>query len=472
MKLHRTLYLKLIFSYMLFFLASFIMISAINSRMILNDLTKTRADSLYRESQYVATTYGNDIYKGFEAREKSLDQLKAIDTYISAEIRIIDTNGYQVLDTRSDDNPVFSDFDPAAIGSYYLVGDFYGVFEEDYLSVFYPIVNNYNVRGYVVIQMPMSDIYASRDRLMTISYLTMLFMYALSLIILVTFSLHVYIPVRRITRAAEEYASGHYSYDPDVHAKDEIGYLAGTLHYMASEIGRSEENQRKFIANVSHDFRSPLTSIKGYLTAMLDGTIPREMYEKYLKVVLNETDRLTKLTNGLLELNSLNHKGVVLTITNFDINGAIRQICETFDVLCSEKKISIELILSGEKLYVSADMGKIQQVFANLMDNAIKFSHTNSIIKVETTEKGEKVYVSVKDSGIGIPKDAQGMVFDRFYKTDLSRGKDKKGTGLGLAIAKEIIQAHNQNINVISTEGVGSEFIFTLAKARDQKEKD
>ena len=105
------------------------------------------------------------------------------------------------------------------------------------------------------------------------------------------------------------------------------------------------------------------------------------------------------------------------------------------------------------------------------MDNAIKFSHSNSIIRIETTEKSDKVFVSVKDSGIGIPDDAQKLVFDRFYKTDLSRGKDKKGTGLGLAITKEIIQAHNQNINVISTEGVGSEFIFTLAKAKEQEEE-
>lgn len=107
-------------------------------------------------------------------------------------------------------------------------------------------------------------------------------------------------------------------------------------------------------------------------------------------------------------------------------------------------------------------MGKIQQVLYNLMDNAIKFSHSDSVIKIETTEKRNKVFVSVKDSGIGIPKDSLKLIWDRFYKTDLSRGKDKKGTGLGLSITREIIQAHNENINVISTEGVGTEFIFSL----------
>ena len=163
MKLHRTLYIKLILAYLLFFLLSFVMISSINSRMILNDLTRTRAESLYRESRLVATIYGNEIYSSKEKREDALEQLQAIDTYISAEIRVIDVNGRQILDSRSSETPVFKDFAPGDIGSYYLVSDFYGTYEEDHLSVFYPITSRYSVRGYVVIQMPMSDLYASRQ---------------------------------------------------------------------------------------------------------------------------------------------------------------------------------------------------------------------------------------------------------------------------------------------------------------------
>ena len=130
--------------------------------------------------------------------------------------------------------------------------------------------------------------------------------------------------------------------------------------------------------------------------------------------------------------------------------------------------IGIELVLTGEQLIVNADLDRIQQVLYNLLDNAIKFSHNDSIIKIETTEKNSKVLVSVKDNGIGIPKESQKLIWDRFYKTDLSRGKDKKGTGLGLSIVKEIIRSHGENINVVSTEGVGSEFLFTLAKVDDE----
>lgn len=244
-----------------------------------------------------------------------------------------------------------------------------------------------------------------------------------------------------------------------------MGYLAAALSYMAGEIARSEDDQKKFVANVSHDFRSPLTSIKGYLEAMLDGTIPPELYEKYLTIVLNETERLTKLTNSLLTLNNLNTKGILLEKTDFDINQVIRNVAASFEGTCREKKIAIELILTGEEMYVTADMGKIQQVLYNLLDNAIKFSHHNSMIKLETTEKHNKIFVSVKDSGIGIPKDNLKLIWDRFYKSDISRGKDKKGTGLGLSITKEIIQSHGEHINVISTEGAGSEFIFSLPEA-------
>jgi signal transduction histidine kinase len=241
-----------------------------------------------------------------------------------------------------------------------------------------------------------------------------------------------------------------------------MGYLAATLSYMAGEIAKGEDNQKKLVANVSHDFRSPLTSIRGFLEAMLDGTIPPEDHEKYIGIVLNETDRLIKLTNSLLTLNNLNTKGMILEKTVFDLNQVIRDTVAAFEPSCTGKKISVDLVLTGEVMNVEADMGKIQQVLYNLLDNAIKFSHHNSVIKIETYEKHSKVFVSVKDNGIGIPKDSLKQIWDRFYKTDLSRGKDKKGTGLGLSIAREIIRSHNENINVISTEGVGTEFIFSL----------
>jgi signal transduction histidine kinase len=236
---------------------------------------------------------------------------------------------------------------------------------------------------------------------------------------------------------------------------------------MSGELSKLDDYQKRFVANISHDFRSPLTSIKGYAEAILDGTIPHDMQDKYLNIILFETERLNKLTSSLLELNRFETHGAILDIVSFDINLIIKKTAESFEGSCREKKITLNLVFASRETYVDADVGKIQQVLYNLIDNAIKFSHNNSKIKVTTEERGDKIFVSVKDYGIGIPKDSIKKIWDRFYKTDASRGKDKKGTGLGLSITKEIIQAHNENINVISTEGVGTEFVFSLTKSAE-----
>jgi signal transduction histidine kinase len=293
----------------------------------------------------------------------------------------------------------------------------------------------------------------------------LLLIFLLSLIILIFFTELVYRPLRKIIRATEQFAAGNYHYELNIESDDELGYLSASLKYMTSQIENAEEDQRKFIANVSHDFRSPLTSIRGFLEAMLDGTIPPERYDHYLRVVLGETERLTKLTQGLLTLNNLNSGGILLQRTDFDINAVIRSVAASFEQTCRSRNLQIRLLLMGKLLYVNADLEKIQQVLYNLVDNAVKFSRENTEITIETTEKGETIFVSVRDNGIGIPKDDQKLIWDRFYKTDLSRGKDKKGTGLGLSIVREIIRAHGENINLVSTEGVGSSFTFTLRRS-------
>lgn len=303
-----------------------------------------------------------------------------------------------------------------------------------------------------------------RDTLLESVYITILVIFALSFSILIAFHFFVYRPLRQITEVAQQYASGNLEYEIPVTSGDEIGYLSASLNYMSTQLQDMDDYQKKFIGNVSHDFRSPLTSIKGYLEAMADGTIPPEMQERYFKILLFETERLRDLTEDLLSLNEFDTKSLLLDYTTFDIHEVIKNTVASFEGTCEQKKISIELLLSSKVQNVTADKRKIQQVLYNLVDNAIKFSPNDSEITIETRDKSGKVFVSVKDNGIGIPKKSITKIWERFYKTDLSRGKDKKGTGLGLAIVKEIIQAHNENINVVSTEGVGTEFIFSLSK--------
>lgn len=191
------------------------------------------------------------------------------------------------------------------------------------------------------------------------------------------------------------------------------------------------------------------------------------MQDRYLKIVVDETDSLEKLTQSLLTLDKLDSKGRPLHMKDFDINRTIKNTVATFEAICRKKMITIELHLESETLMVHADMEQIQQVLYNLIDNAIKFSSDNSIIKAETSGTARYGFCICERFRVwGIPKEKQHKIWDRFYKIDSSRGKDRKGTGLGLSIVREIIAAHNQNINVISTEGVGTEFIFTLEKSK------
>lgn len=473
----KTLYLKFVLAYFIFGVFSFIVVTTFVPNMTMEHLTREKAKSLYEEATYIASTYASGLYANETDLETVKMQLDSLSVYLDSTIRIINPSGRLVLDTNIplnvEDVVMIENFDPTVTsGSYYIVDNFFDSFDSDMLSVLAPITFEYKVRGYVVIHCDINDIQESCNSLLSISYITLAIMLLLSLIILIFFTEMVYIPLRKITHATEQYAAGNMHYEFQVESEDEIGYLAACLNYMASQIAGAEDDQKKFVANVSHDFRSPLTSIRGYLDAMLDGTIPPEMHQKYLEIVLNETERLTKLTNSLLTLNNLNTKGMLLDRTDFDINDIIRRTAASFEGTCRQKTISIELILTGEEMYVNADMGKIQQVLYNLIDNAIKFSHHDSAITIETSLKKNKLFVSVKDTGIGIPKDDQKLIWDRFYKSDLSRGRDKKGTGLGLSIVKEIINSHGENINVISTEGAGSEFIFSLSLSAENEEED
>ena len=457
-----SLNLKYFLSFLVFGLCCFLCISTVTSRLMMENAVSAKASSFYQEGIYLSDQYVVNYFEEQENRNTLSairSHLASLDTYLNARIWLISRDGELILDSGDSGTvqerrviPEFNSVLPG--GKYYMTEDFFGMFSEQTLSVLIPVSHNYHVRGYIAIHTPMSVIVREKEGYLISFYITMILLLGLAFLFAAANWLMIILPIRRIRRGAGEYALGNYSVPIHMNREDELGFLADTMDFMAESLKDQEEDQRKLISNISHDFRSPLTSIKGYIEAMLDGTIPSEMQEKYLNIVLRETERLTK-----------DPKQNRLCKTRFDINTIIKNTAATFEGTCTSRHISIELLFTDWESYVYADMGKIQQVLYNLIDNAIKFSPPDSTITVETTLKYEKLFVSVRDTGAGIPKDSLKKIWERFYKTDISRGRDKKGTGLGLAIVKEIIQLHNENINVISTEGVGTEFIFSLSRA-------
>ena len=466
-----SLSLKFVLTYIVLGIVGFVLLNTEGIRILDRYVVSNESSRLYTSAVSLSSTKVIRSYQDEESLESAYEMLQTVAATEQVDIMIIDSQGQLVLDTSTPLADTRSDaltgFDPTASkNSYYTIDDYFGYYGEEQLNVTVPITINMSTRGYIALHEAYSHILADRENLLALIvkfYLAGLILFCLPLILLL---LIVHRPLNKIINGAREFASGNLEYQIPIHTADEMGYLSNTLNYMADEMRQNDQFQKNFISNVSHDFRSPLTSIKGYVEAILDGTIPHEMQDRYLKIVLFETYRLTKLTQGMLQLNDLDAKAYMLNIQDFDLNQLIKNTAASFEGTCRERHISIELLLASPKEYVSADMEKIQQVMYNLIDNAIKFSDKHSMITIETTCKNELVFVSVKDQGSGIAQKDLSKIWNRFYKQDLSRGKDRTGTGLGLSIVKEIINTHKQNINVISTEGVGTEFIFTLARAK------
>lgn len=463
------LHLKFIALYIIFGFLALFTTATLTDQLVVQQIKNNISQTLYREATLIADQYLPSYFTEDASLYAVQSQLSAMRIYLNSSLWFVDHTGTMITSSNIEGTKrpdKIKNFNPAEIGgNQYIEGTYHGYFDEDMITVMAPVTYSFYTRGYLLIHCPISTIEKRCQPIMIQVYISLLVIFLLSFIFLLGVQFFVYRPLKQISEAAKQYALGNLDYEIPVHTHDELGYLSASLNYMAAQLKDMDDYQKKIVANVSHDFRSPLTSIKGYVEAMADGTIPPELYSKYLNIILFETERLTDLTRDLLSLNEFDTKELMLDKIEFDIQDAIKKTAASFEATCKGKHITIELLLMPGTVTVFADKRKIQQVLYNLIDNAIKFSDPNSNITVEVTEKIGKAYISVKDYGIGIPSKEQKKIWERFYKSDLSRGKDKKGTGLGLAIVKEIIQAHDEHINVISAEGVGTEFIFSLTRA-------
>lgn len=463
------LHLKFIVLYIIFGFLCLFTAATLTTQLVTNRLMEDTSHTLYKEASLIASDYMPSYFTNDSPLYAVQSQLAAMRLYLDASLWFVDNTGEMITSSNIEGTSApeaIEDFNPAEIGgSQYISGTYHGYFDDDVITVMAPVTQGFYTKGYLLIHSPASNIEDQCRAVMIPVYITLCVIFLLSFIFLLGVHFMVYRPVKQISEAAKQYALGNLDYEIPVTTHDEVGYLSASLNYMAAQLKDMDDYQKKIVANVSHDFRSPLTSIKGYVEAMADGTIPPELYGKYLGIILFETERLTDLTRDLLTLNEFDTKELLLDKTEFDIQEVIKNTAASFEAVCTPKHISIELLLMPGTILVYADTRKIQQVLYNLIDNAIKFSENESTVTVEVTVKGDKAFISVKDHGIGIPRKEQNKIWERFYKSDLSRGKDKKGTGLGLSIVREVIQAHDEHINVISTEGVGTEFIFSLTRA-------
>jgi len=360
------------------------------------------------------------------------------------------------------------------------IGNFYGFFKNDvfmknrlgesWLTLEKPLrykdeSGKEKTIAAVFLHTPVPEVQKARKSVFKLFEISMAIAVLISIALVYIFSLKITRPLKQINNAAKVIAGGEFSKRLEIGSNDEIGELSKSFNQMVTALQNLEEMRRGFIANVSHELRTPMTSIRGFVEGILDGTIPPEKQKEYLTIVRDETNRLNRLTNDILDLAKMEAGEATLTCREFDINELVRRCIIKLESLIVKKDIQVEANFEDEELFVNADPDAIERVLYNLIHNATKFTAENGKIFINTAVQRDKVLITVADNGIGIPKDEVDLIWERFYKSDKSRSKDKGGTGLGLAIVKNIVNEHKQEIWVESEPGKGTKFTFTLNKA-------
>ena len=270
-------------------------------------------------------------------------------------------------------------------------------------------------------------------------------------------------PIRAIREAVAAFAGGDFTARAPVTGSQELRELATAVNQMAQDLGNLEESRRSFVSSVSHELRSPMTCIQGYVEGMLDGTIPPEERGTYLKTVLSETQRLTKLVHDLLELSRFESGNFPLNRTVFDIDELILSVLFKYEQAIEKKSMLVDISFREQPLYVNADSDRIVQVLTNLIDNAVKYGAEGGQLTVRAEPEGGLARISIRNEGPSIPPEDLPFIFDGFYKVDKAHTSGK-GTGLGLSIVKRIVEQHGQTITVSSAASLTT-FTFTLEKS-------
>ena len=348
------------------------------------------------------------------------------------------------------------------------VGTLGGLYETTSLTVGVPIhYNDENaIIGGVFVSLAMPEINELRSGIIKIFLFAVSLVLIITLIIIFSTSSRITRPLKALNNASKAIADGHFERRVALTEQNEIGELGDSFNKMAESIEHLEDMRRNFIANVSHDLRTPMTTISGFVGGILDGTIPPEKHEQYLSIVLDETKRLSRLVTDLLDLSKLEQGNFNLEIRELNINELLRLSIIKSEKRITDKDIQLTVNFESDDQWVLADKDSILRVLTNLLDNAIKFTEPGGFMDIRTgmTDKN-KVFVTIQNSGIGIDKDDLIHVFDRFYKSDKSRSLDKNGTGLGLYIVKNIIKSHGETIWVESEPDSYTRFNFTLTPA-------
>ena len=449
----------------------FILLGFILSAVLTNNSMDTRDALMQRTAHSVATNIKTlsavtgendltDIISGHKSEVR--ENIVSISKMTASDIHIFDCDGKLLLGSAAIKSALPAEVaqDILSGGSKYTISDLDGMLTQKSLNYFYIIVGNDNLPdGIILVTTPNITDAGFVSRVIKLFAAISLWVFLAILIGVYIVSERISAPIKKASHAATQYALGDFTERIPVKGQDEIANLSRAMNYMADSLSKTEENRNTFIANVSHDLRTPMTTIAGFADGLLDGTIPPEKQQHYLEIISSETHRLSRLVSSLLEMSRAG-KGNINPV-RFNLTEKARQALISLGSRIDEKNIEIEFNCD-EDMFVTADTDSIHQVVYNLTENAVKFCNVGGNITINIGKEGKKVFFEICNTGESIPKEELPLLFERFYKSDRSRGLDKTGMGLGLYIVKTNLASHGEGITVTSEPGKCTCFRFTL----------
>ncbi len=416
-----------------------------------------------------------------EQRSKLRENLRLISNTTSTIVLLADENGKCIVCTEIDKCSHEGSFVSSDIMKYLSAKEdsvqLNEAFDDIYSGSYYTVAraardSKRNIIGYVFAFSDATDLNIFSNAILSIFMVCAGSMLMVSSVVSIIVAGRLTTPMRTISEAARKFSQGDFGARVQVEGDDEVAQLATTFNQMATFVEKNEKSRSSFVANIAHELRTPMTSIKGFVDGMLDGTIPPEMQHRYLSVISDEVGRLARLTNSMLNISKLESGEFQMNVANYNIWDTIAAIAFAFENRIEDSNITLKGF-APRKIMVNADQDLIHQVVYNIFDNALKFTPKDGYISFDVSEdKGSgKVTVKIRNSGQGISKESLPYIFERFYKEDSSRSVHTRGAGIGLYISKTLVQRSGGDIWAESEEGQYTEFIFTLPCAKQTTAK-
>ncbi|MBQ4627266.1 MAG: HAMP domain-containing histidine kinase [Clostridia bacterium] len=472
-------------------LASFVFLGGalliLVSTLWMNEKTSLLVENAASVAQNVSDVMDSDFLIEDGGRGSVIlicNSLNQISTAVDADMFMVDTEGRVIfckeimqsnLNLISSQCMVHNQYSiPADVmekalkGLYNTTGDLGGMLRSLHFIVGSPVTSSGKTVGAIFVTQPVIEgLTPYVAGIFRMFFTAVLFALALAFVLVYLVSYRLTKPLREMSAAAKQYASGDFSNRINIKkskffSQNEIDELIIAFNSMAQALATLEMSRRSFVANVSHELKTPMTTIGGFIDGILDGTIEKEKEMQYLKTVSDEVKRLSRLVTGMLNMSKIEAGELDIKPQRFDISEMIFRTLLSFEQVIDRKHIEIRGLESMESNPLNADKDMINQVVYNLIDNAVKFTPEGGYIEVSSKSDTEKIIVKIRNSGKGIPGEETDKIFERFYKVDKSRSYDIKGAGMGLYIVKTIIELHGGQIIARSEPEKYTEFIFQL----------